>query len=84
MTVPTSQSLTVAGELNKLAANISIGRDWAGVHYYSDYKQSLLMGEAIAIGLLAEQNIMYNPAENFSLTLPKFNGEIVKIPMHFS
>jgi len=84
LTTPTAQPLTVEGELNKLAANISIGRDWAGVHYYSDYKASLLMGEAIAIGLLEEQSIMYNPAENFSLTLPKFNGKIIKIPMHVS
>jgi len=84
LTVPTAQSLKLGGELNKLAANISIGRDWAGVHYYSDYKESLLMGEAIAIGLLEEQNIQYNPAENFSLTLPKFNGDIVSIPMHYS
>lgn len=30
-------ALTVEGELNKLAANISIGRNWAGVHYFSDY-----------------------------------------------
>jgi hypothetical protein len=28
--------LTVEGELNKLASNISIGRDWAGVHYFTD------------------------------------------------
>ncbi|MCB1390574.1 MAG: hypothetical protein KDK12_15750 [Rhodobacteraceae bacterium] len=27
---------SVEGELNKLAANIAIGRDMAGVHYYSD------------------------------------------------
>ena len=83
LTVPTSESLTLSGELNKLAANISIGRDWAGVHYYSDYKNSLLMGEAIAIGLLEEQSLTYNPAELFSLTLPKFNGETINIPFHF-
>ena len=29
--------LTIQGELDKLAANISIGRNMAGVHYYSDY-----------------------------------------------
>jgi len=81
LTVPTTKSLTLEGELNKLAANISIGRDWAGVHYYSDYKNSLLMGEEIAIGLLEEQSITYNPAENFTLTLPKFNGEKIQIPM---
>ncbi|MEO4042273.1 hypothetical protein AAFN47_11785 [Hoeflea sp. CAU 1731] len=28
-------AITVQGELNKLAANISIGRDFAGVHYYT-------------------------------------------------
>jgi hypothetical protein len=71
--------LTVEGELNKLAANISIGRDWAGVHYYSDYKESLLLGEEIAIGVLEEQSLTYNPKENFFLTLPKFNGEVVVI-----
>ena len=35
--------LTVEGELNKLASNISIGRNWAGVHYFTDYYESLLM-----------------------------------------
>lgn len=74
-----TKALTVEGELNKLAANISIGRDWAGVHYYSDYKQSMLMGEKIAIGILQEQSITYNPLEKFSLTLPKFDGNLVKI-----
>ncbi len=68
------EPMTLNGELNKLAANISIGRNWAGVHYYSDYKESLLMGEKIAIGLLQEQDITYNPAENFHLNLKKFDG----------
>ncbi|MEM7080065.1 MAG: vanadium-dependent haloperoxidase, partial [Pseudomonadota bacterium] len=40
--------LTVEGELNKLASNISIGRDWAGVHYFTDYIESIRMGERIA------------------------------------
>jgi len=47
--------LTLEGELNKLAANISIGGNLAGVHYCSDYSVSLRMGEAIAIGMLEEQ-----------------------------
>ena len=79
LTVP-SKPLTLAGELDKLAANISIGRNWGGVHYYSDYTESLLMGEAIAIGLLEEQAITYNPAEHFNMTLPKFDGSIINIP----
>lgn len=71
--------LSVGGELNKLAANISIGRNWAGVHYYSDYVESLRMGEQIAIGILQEQSIMYNPLENVSMTLDKFDGSQVII-----
>ncbi len=74
-----TKALTLEGELNKLAANISIGRDWAGVHYYSDYERSLYLGEEIAIGLLEEQAIMYNKAEGFYLTVPKFDGTTVKI-----
>ena len=41
--------LTLEGELNKLAANISIGRNMAGVHYFSDYYDSVRMGEEIAL-----------------------------------
>jgi len=69
--------LTVEGELNKLASNISIGRNWAGVHYFTDYYESILMGEEIAIGILEEQKLLFN--ENFSMTLPKFNGETIRI-----
>jgi len=66
------------GELNKLAANISIGRNMAGVHYYSDYYDSVRMGEEIAIGMLEEQALCY-PADKFVLTLRKFDGDFVAI-----
>lgn len=69
--------LTVEGELNKLASNISIGRNWAGVHYFTDYYESLLMGEQIALGILEEQKLIYN--ENFSMTIPLFNGDTIRI-----
>ncbi|MGB3780787.1 MAG: hypothetical protein WA960_20660, partial [Tunicatimonas sp.] len=74
-----TEPLSVGGELNKLAANISIGRNWAGVHYYSDYVESLRMGEEIAIGILQEQSVMYNPLENVSMMLDKFDGSQVVI-----
>ena len=74
----TSEStLTVEGELNKLAANISIGRNWAGVHYFTDYIESLRLGEKIAIGILQEQKSTYN--EHFSMTVPLFDGGTVQI-----
>ena len=69
--------LTVEGELNKLASNISIARNWAGVHYFTDYYESLLMGEQIALGILEEQKLMFN--ENFSMTIPLFGGETIRI-----
>src|SRR5262249_53063887 len=31
--------LTVGGELNKIAANVAIGRNMAGVHWRSDYQE---------------------------------------------
>ncbi|MEL7350626.1 MAG: vanadium-dependent haloperoxidase [Cyanobacteria bacterium J06649_5] len=70
-------SLTIEGELNKLASNIAIGRDWAGVHYFTDYYESLRMGEKIAIGILEEQKLTYG--ENFSMTVPLFSGGSVRI-----
>ena len=69
--------LTVEGELNKLASNIAIGRNWAGVHYFTDYYESVLMGEEIAISILEEQKLMFG--ENFSVTVPKFDGTAVRI-----
>ncbi|MEL6105084.1 MAG: vanadium-dependent haloperoxidase [Planctomycetota bacterium] len=70
--------LTLEAELNKLAANISIGRNMAGVHYYSDYFDSVRMGEAIAIGMLEEQALCY-PTDKFVLSVPTFDGEVRRI-----
>lgn len=70
--------LTLEGELNKLAANISIGRNMAGVHYFSDYYDSLRMGEEIAIGMLEEQALCY-PTDPFVLSLATFDGDTIRI-----
>jgi hypothetical protein len=75
--VTLDQPLTIGGELNKIAANIAIGRDWAGVHYYTDYIESLRMGEQIALGILEEQKLCYN--ENFTMTVPLFDGTTIRI-----
>lgn len=50
----TSTPLTVGGELNKLASNMALGRDSAGVHYRSDEVAGLALGEAVAIEILQE------------------------------
>ncbi len=75
---PIKHPLTLEGELNKLAANISIGRNMAGVHYFSDYYDSLRMGEEIAIGILEEQALCYS-TDDFVLTLATFDGGSVRI-----
>ncbi len=74
---PGEPPLTVGGELNKLAANISIGRNAAGVHWRSDYTESVRLGEEIAIGLLQEQKLTYNEPHHLSLT--RFDGKAITI-----
>lgn len=69
--------LTVEGELNKVAANIGIGRDFAGVHYYTDFIESFRLGEQITLTVLEEQKLTYR--ENFSLTVPLSDGTTVRI-----
>ena len=55
-----ASELTVGSELNKLAANIAIGRNAGGVHWRSDYTESIKLGEQVAIGILQEQSLTYN------------------------
>ncbi len=74
----TDCSLTLEGELNKLAANISIGRNMAGVHFFSDYYDSVRMGEQIALGILQEQALCY-PTDQFVMSVPTFDGDVVRI-----
>jgi hypothetical protein len=76
-TGPDKDELTVEGELNKLASNISLGRNMAGVHYRSDHTQSLKLGEAIAIGILEDQKNTYR--EQYCLKLRKFDGNVIEI-----
>ncbi|WP_187430959.1 hypothetical protein ROLI_033490 [Roseobacter fucihabitans] len=68
--VDIDRGLTLEGELNKLMWNISNARNVAGVHYYTDYIESALLGEAITIGILREQMLCYEPDESVSMTVP--------------
>jgi hypothetical protein len=72
------EPLTVGGELNKLAANIALGRDTAGVHWRSDGIEGLKLGEAVAIGILQDYRETFN--EHFSgFSLTKFDGTTIII-----
>lgn len=75
---PVSTALTLGDELDKLAANISIGRDTAGVHYRSDGIEGMLLGEQVGIGLLCDYSLSYPEAFDGYL-LRKFDGSRVRI-----
>jgi PAP2 superfamily len=70
--------LTVGGELNKLASNIALGRDTAGVHWRSDGIEGIKLGEAVAIGILRDMRATYHEDfQGFSLTT--FDGTTLTI-----
>ena len=69
--------LTLGNELNKLAANIAQGRNALGIHYRSDYWESLRLGEQVAIGLLQDQKKTYN--EGGSWTITRFDGTTITV-----
>lgn len=49
----------------------------AGVHYYTDYYDSLRMGERVAVGMLQEQIKTYS--EKASMTFTSFDGDHILI-----
>src|SRR6516225_4875050 len=70
--------LSLGNALDKLASNIALGRDAAGVHYRSDSVRGLFVGEQQALGLLRDYSRTYN--ERFDgFIVRKFNGDQVKI-----
>ena len=70
--------ITVGGELNKLAANVGIGRNFAGIHWRADYQQGLLLGEAVAISLLRDQEHIFH--ESFKgFTFTRFDGTPITV-----
>lgn len=76
--VPYAGALTAGDELNKLAANVAIGRNTAGVHWRTDATEGLKLGEAVAISLMRGYKNSYT--ENFSgFSLRKFDGTSVTI-----
>jgi hypothetical protein len=71
--------LTLNGEINKLASNIGLARNFAGIHWRSDYAQGLLLGEAVALSMLRDQRENY-VGENFEgFQITKFDGTTVTV-----
>jgi hypothetical protein len=76
-TGPDAGQLTVGGELDKVAANIATGRNMAGVHWRTDYTESVRLGEQVAIGVLRDQIRVGHEAASFGLT--RFDGNRMTI-----
>ncbi len=71
-------NLTVGGELNKLAANIALGRNAAGVHWRSDGIEGLKLGEAVTLGVLTD--LRATCPEHFTgFILTKFDGTMITV-----
>ena len=67
--------LTVGHEINKLASNIALGRDWAGVHYRTDGTKGILLGELIAIDYMKSVMKTWAPkGRKIVITFTKFDG----------
>ena len=73
-----ASDLTIMTEANKIAGNVGMFRNHAGVHWRSDHVQSILLGEQIAISILQDQKYLYN--EPFAgWTFTTFAGDKVVI-----
>ena len=66
-------ALTIHGELNKIAANISRGRDFAGVHYRTDSDLGMELGEKVAMAWFKD-NIARQIESVGTITFVGFDG----------
>jgi hypothetical protein len=74
----TGRDLTVGGERDKLASNVAMGRNMAGLHWRSDATESLILGEEVALRCLAEERICFKERfDGFSLT--RFDGRRIRV-----
>jgi hypothetical protein len=52
--------LAIGGELDKMAWNIAMGRNFAGIHWRSDAAAGLELGERVAVAVLREMKLTGN------------------------
>jgi hypothetical protein len=74
----TGPPLPIGGELDKLAWNIAMGRNFAGIHWRSDAAGGLDLGERMAVSVLREMKLTGN--ELFAgFSLRRFDGSRVTV-----
>jgi hypothetical protein len=74
-----ASQITINGEINKLASNIGLGRNFAGIHWRSDYTAGLILGEAVAISILRDQRDVYAGEDFAGFTITKFDGTTIAV-----
>ena len=78
-----TNKITVGGEINKLAFNVAMGRNWAGIHYRSDAIKGILLGEQIAVKYMEDiLSLMVENNKNGTIpqiTFKNFNGKPITI-----
>ncbi len=76
--------MTVGTEINKLASNIVLGRDWAGVHYRTDGTKGMALGEQVAMKYMGDL-LSVSPENNLPANTPpaivfrKLDGELATV-----
>ena len=76
LAAPGDSGTTVHGEIDKLAHNVALGRDFAGVHYRSD--SELALGEKVAIQYYKDQKTLFNEEVDL-VEFVGFDGETIRV-----
>ena len=74
-----ASEVTVNGEIEKLASNIGQARDFAGIHWRSDYEWGLRLGEAVALSVLRDQSDNYAGEKFQGFEITTFDGQTVTV-----
>jgi hypothetical protein len=69
--------LTIGNELDKLAWNIGMGRNTAGIHWRTDCAAGLALGEDVALAMLDEMRLTGNELYT-GCSLRRFDGTTVR------
>jgi hypothetical protein len=71
-------ALLVGSEINKLAFNVAMGRNFAGIHYRSDAEAGFRLGEDVAISML--QDMVNTLTEDFvGFQFTRLDGTLIQI-----
>lgn len=68
----------IGDEIDKLAFNVTMGRNWAGIHYRSDADAGIRLGEDVAISIL--QDLAGTYTEDFKgFSFTRFSGKKIQV-----